>query len=60
MVIGSAGPTTSYRMDAYTPALLDHGLRGMIGKGLRNSEVVESMKKIKLYTLELLVELQPL
>lgn len=47
MVIGSAGPTTSYRMDAYTPALLDHGLRGMIGKGLRNSEVVESMKKNK-------------
>jgi fumarate hydratase subunit beta len=47
MVIGSAGPTTSYRMDAYTPALLDHGLKGMIGKGLRNSEVVESMKKNK-------------
>ncbi|MEG1256691.1 Fe-S-containing hydro-lyase [Clostridium sp.] len=45
--IGSAGPTTSYRMDAYTPALLDHGLRGMIGKGLRNSEVIESMKKNK-------------
>ena len=46
-VIGSAGPTTSYRMDAYTPALLDHGLRGMIGKGLRNAEVIESMKKNK-------------
>ncbi len=45
--IGSAGPTTSYRMDAYTPALLDHGLRGMIGKGLRSSEVIESMKKNK-------------
>ncbi|MEG0308314.1 MAG: Fe-S-containing hydro-lyase [Clostridium sp.] len=45
--IGSAGPTTSYRMDAYTPALLDHGLRGMIGKGLRNTEVIESMKKNK-------------
>lgn len=47
MAIGSAGPTTSYRMDAYTPALLDHGLRGMIGKGLRNTEVIESMKKNK-------------
>jgi len=47
MAIGSAGPTTSYRMDAYTPALLDHGLRGMIGKGLRNAEVIESMKKNK-------------
>lgn len=43
--IGSAGPTTSYRMDAYTPALLDKGLKGMIGKGLRSKEVVESMKK---------------
>lgn len=45
--IGSAGPTTSYRMDDYTPALLDQGLRGMIGKGLRNEKVVESMKKNK-------------
>lgn len=44
-VIGSAGPTTSYRMDAYAPALLDEGLKGMIGKGKRSSEVVESMKK---------------
>jgi len=44
-VIGSAGPTTSYRMDAYAPALLDQGLRGMIGKGKRSAEVVESMKK---------------
>lgn len=43
--IGSAGPTTSYRMDAYTPALLEKGLKGMIGKGERNLEVVESMKK---------------
>lgn len=41
--IGSAGPTTSYRMDAYTPRLLQEGLRGMIGKGVRNSEVVASM-----------------
>ncbi len=44
-VIGSAGPTTSYRMDAYAPALLDLGLKGMIGKGKRSPEVIESMKK---------------
>lgn len=44
-VIGSAGPTTSYRMDAYSPKLLDLGLKGMIGKGLRNDEVIESIKK---------------
>ena len=43
--IGSAGPTTSYRMDAYAPALLDLGLKGMIGKGKRSTEVVESMIK---------------
>ena len=43
--IGSAGPTTSYRMDAYAPTLLDLGLKGMIGKGKRSDEVVESMKK---------------
>ncbi len=43
--IGSAGPTTSYRMDAYTPALLEKGLKGMIGKGKRSREVVEAMKK---------------
>ena len=42
---GSAGPTTSYRMDPYTPTLLDLGLKGMIGKGLRSKEVIESMKK---------------
>ena len=42
-VIGSAGPTTSGRMDAYTPALLDLGLRGMIGKGERSDEVIEAM-----------------
>ena len=42
---GSAGPTTSYRMDPYTPALLDLGLKGMIGKGFRSKEVIESMKK---------------
>ncbi|MBU7007614.1 Fe-S-containing hydro-lyase [Phosphitispora fastidiosa] len=44
-VIGSAGPTTSGRMDAYTPALLDLGLKGMIGKGLRSREVLDSIKK---------------
>lgn len=40
---GPAGPTTSYRMDPYTPPLLDRGLRGMIGKGERSAEVVASM-----------------
>lgn len=45
MEIGSAGPTTSYRMDPYTPMLLDLGLKGMIGKGTRNKEVIQSMKK---------------
>ena len=43
--IGSAGPTTSGRMDAYTPPLIEKGLKGMIGKGYRSLEVVESMKK---------------
>lgn len=46
-VIGSAGPTTSYRMDKYSPILLDLGLRGMIGKGSRNQEVKDSMVKNK-------------
>ncbi len=45
-VIGSAGPTTSGRMDAYSPRLIaECGLRGMIGKGERNEKVVEAMKK---------------
>lgn len=44
-VIGSAGPTTSYRMDAYAPTLLDLGLRGMIGKGARNTEVIDAIKR---------------
>lgn len=44
-VIGSAGPTTSSRMDAYTPALLKHGLKGMIGKGYRSSEVIDSIRE---------------
>ena len=43
--IGSCGPTTSGRMDAYTPTMLDQGIRGMIGKGSRTPEVIESMKK---------------
>ena len=44
-VIGSAGPTTSYRMDAYSPTLIAQGQTGMIGKGKRNDEVVAAMKK---------------
>ena len=44
-VIGSAGPTTSGRMDAYAPRLMEEGLRGMIGKGERTDAVIESMKK---------------
>jgi fumarate hydratase subunit beta len=44
---GPAGPTTSYRMDPYTPVLLKRGLRGMIGKGLRSAKVVESMQEHK-------------
>lgn len=44
-VIGSAGPTTSYRMDAYSPTLIALGQTGMIGKGKRGPEVVAAMKK---------------
>lgn len=44
-VIGSCGPTTSYRMDPYSPQLIALGLRGMIGKGARGPDVVEAMKK---------------
>ena len=44
-VIGSAGPTTSGRMDAYAPTMMSVGARGMIGKGARLPEVVEAMKK---------------
>ena len=43
--IGSAGPTTSYRMDAYSPKLIAQGQTGMIGKGKRGPEVIEAMKK---------------
>ena len=46
-VIGSAGPTTSSRMDKYSPLLLDNGLKGMIGKGKRNKEVINSMIRNK-------------
>jgi fumarate hydratase subunit beta len=45
--IGSAGPTTSYRMDPFAPTLIELGLKGMIGKGNRSQEVIESMKKYK-------------
>jgi fumarate hydratase subunit beta len=46
-VIGSAGPTTSTRMDSYTPRLLAAGLKGMIGKGVRSPKVKEALKKHK-------------
>ena len=46
-VIGSAGPTTSSRMDIYTPRLLAAGIRAMIGKGSRSPEVREAIKKYK-------------
>lgn len=42
-IIGSAGPTTSYRMDSYAPRLLDLGLKAMIGKGARSEEVIKSI-----------------
>ena len=43
--IGSAGPTTAYRMDAYSPTMIEQGQTGMIGKGKRNEEVIAAMKK---------------
>jgi len=46
-IIGSAGPTTSGRMDAYTPILLEKGLKGMIGKGIRNKTVVDAIIQFK-------------
>jgi fumarate hydratase subunit beta len=45
--IGSAGPTTSYRMDAYSPKLIERGLKGMIGKGMRSQEVKAAMVRYK-------------
>ena len=44
-VVGSAGPTTSGRMDKYTPTMIEQGMRGMIGKGNRSAAVVEAMKR---------------
>lgn len=46
-VIGSCGPTTSSRMDSFTPALLKAGLKGMIGKGNRSKEVRQAIKRYK-------------
>ena len=46
-IIGSAGPTTSGRMDAYAPAMMAAGVRGMIGKGARTKEVADAVKKYK-------------
>jgi fumarate hydratase subunit beta len=46
-IIGSAGPTSSYRMDFYSPRLLAEGLKGMIGKGMRSREVKDAMKQYK-------------
>ncbi|MDH7501071.1 MAG: Fe-S-containing hydro-lyase [candidate division NC10 bacterium] len=46
-IIGSAGPTTSFRMDAYAPALIARGLKGMIGKGSRSKEVIQAMVRYK-------------
>lgn len=45
--IGSAGPTTSYRMNAYSPTMIDNGLKGMIGKGQMSDEVRDKLKKHK-------------
>ena len=47
MVIGAAGPTTSYRMDPYAPRLIENGLKGMIGKGPRGPGVIAAIKKYK-------------
>jgi fumarate hydratase subunit beta len=44
-IIGSAGPTTSGRMDPYAPRLIELGLKGMVGKGQRSAEVIEAMVK---------------
>ena len=45
--IGSAGPTTSYRMDSFAPKLIELGLKGMIGKGNRSQAVIDAMKQYK-------------
>ena len=46
-VIGSAGPTTSYRMDSFAPRLMEAGLKGMIGKGQRTQPVLDAIRKYK-------------
>ncbi len=46
-MIGSVGPTTSYRMDAFTPKLIEHGLKGMVGKGNRSPEAALSSQCVK-------------
>jgi len=46
-IIGACGPTTSSRMDAFTPLLLKSGLKGMIGKGVRSEEVARAIKKYR-------------
>jgi fumarate hydratase subunit beta len=46
-IIGSVGPTTSYRMDAFTPSLIENGLKGMIGKGMRSPEVIAAIQKYR-------------
>jgi fumarate hydratase subunit beta len=46
-IVGSAGPTSSYRMDSYSPRLMAEGLKGMICKGMRSREVREAMKKYR-------------
>lgn len=46
-IIGSAGPTTSYRMDPYAPRLMEAGMKGMIGKGARSQSVIDAMVKHK-------------
>ena len=45
--IGAAGPTTSYRMDSFSPRLMEVGLKGMIGKGQRSQAVLDAIKKYK-------------
>lgn len=45
--VGPAGPTSSYRMDTFTPALLDLGMKGMIGKGARSQEVIDAIVRNK-------------
>ena len=57
-VVGPAGPTSSYRMDKYAPSLMDNGLKGMIGKGARNKDVVDAIVRNGGVTLRLLAVLR--